>query len=39
MPIGAPIAGNVLRVLPLDGSSEGAPGSASEPPRCPAIQG
>ncbi len=39
MPIGAPIAGNVLRVLPLDGSSEGAPGSAPEPPRCPAIQG
>jgi hypothetical protein len=39
MPIGAPTAGNVLRVLPLDGSSEGAPGSAQEPPRCPAIQG
>ena len=39
MPIGAPTAGNVLRVLPLDGSSEGAPGSAPEPPRCPAIQG
>ena len=39
MPIGAATAGNVLRVLPLDGSSEGAPGSAPEPPRCPAIQG
>jgi hypothetical protein len=37
-PIGAPIATNVLRVLPLTGSSEGAPGSAPEPPRCPAIQ-